>query len=83
MLIAILYGRVDVVNGSVAATAQGDGSINITALYRHTDNLYLRKTLGNNPAYAPEDFTLRWSVKEIAVNADGVIIPGSLDIASA
>lgn len=77
-----VYNKVDVVDGSAAATAQGDGSINATVLYRYTDNYDLRKTLGDKPAYAPANFTLKWSMDKITVNADGVIVPGSVDIAS-
>lgn len=77
-----VYNKVDVVEGSVADTARGNGLINATVLYHFTDNFDLRKSWGNKPEYAPADFTLRWSMNNIAVNADGVIVPGSVDIAS-
>jgi len=76
-----LYSRIDTVDGSVKATTESDGSIDTTVLYRYTDNYDLRKTLGDNPAYAPADFTTRWSMKGVAINSEGTIIPGSTIIA--
>lgn len=77
-----VYNKVDVVEGSVTDTSRGSGSVDATVLYHFTDNYDLRKSWGNNPAYAPADFNLRWSMKNIAVNSNGVIIPGNVDIAS-
>ncbi len=78
----VLYNKVDVVDGSVKAVAQGDGSIGITFDNHYTDNYDLRDILGNNPAYGPADFKLHWQLNGVSANAAGVIVLGGADTSS-
>ena len=76
-----VYNKVDIIDGSTSAVSQGNGLVDVSAIYHYTDNYDLRKTLGDKPAYAPADFNVKWSMDKVTINADGAIVPGSLNIA--